>query len=75
MTWRQASVIQMTAAAICLPVFWATGWIYSVAVVNTVTLFTVWQGGFTAWRADSPSPDEEDERDALRRSLVRARRS
>jgi hypothetical protein len=55
-TWRTASLIQIAAATVCLPVFWVTGWIYSVAVVNTVTLVTVIQTAFAAWRADSPNP-------------------
>lgn len=58
MTWRRASVVQMAVGAVCLPLFWATGWIYSIAVVNTITLVTFIQTAFAAWRADSPNPRE-----------------
>lgn len=49
---------QMITASVCIPVFWATGWIYSITVVNTVTLITVVQTAFAAWRADSPNPED-----------------
>jgi hypothetical protein len=40
---------------VAIPIFWRTGWIYSIAALNTISLWTLAKTEFTAWRADVPT--------------------